>query len=343
MNIQTVTHGGISFVDVVNPGNTEMKYLRNNYDFDSLHLDDFTNKTQVSKVEVYKKYSLIVLDFPYFTKNGEQKTQNGISKTIAEKIINVPKAAIAPLPIPQFSGSEKKRRIFTSQVAFFIGKNYLVVLHDGNLTQIDEVFSQCQKTLQNRNKYMSEGAVFLAYKIIDVLVDSCFPIINDISSKIDKIDRELEKFQSKKTIEDISLTKRNLVFFQTMIKPMRPMFTQLEEGKYSELNGFMQPYWGNVLDHLIKIWERLEDNRELIEGISMSNESILSYKNNEIVKFLTVITSVAFPFVIINNLYSMNIVGLPLAQDAMIVWILFGIIFLSGTGILIYFKFRDWI
>ena len=105
----------------------------------------------------------------------------------------------------------------------------------------------------------------------------------------------------------------------------------------------MEPFWGNVLDHLQKIWERLEDSRELIEGISLSNESILSFKNNEIVRFLTVITSISFPFVIVNNLYSMNIAGLPYSQHPWIVWVLFGIIFTAGVGIIVYFKARDWI
>ena len=112
---------------------------------------------------------------------------------------------------------------------------------------------------------MGKGATFLAYKIIDALVDDCFPVINDITATIDGIDKELENKQSQKTLEEISATRRNLVVFHTMIKPILPLFKELEEGKHGELNGPMQQFWGNVLGHLQKIWDRVEDNQELIE------------------------------------------------------------------------------
>lgn len=346
MNIQTVKFGNTSFINVTSPGSLEIKYLRNNFNVSSLHLDDYINKTQVPKIEVIKDYILIVLDFPFFnlpvSQNINKAQKNG--KSPIENLLTIPQATLSHVPLPQFpSSGDKLKRIFLTQVDFFIEKDSLIVLHDGILAPIDEIFSLCQKTLHHRNKYMGNGPVFLAYNIIDALVDNSFPVINEISSSIDRIDRDLENKQSPKTIEDISITRRNIVVFHTMIKPMLPIFKLIEEGEYKQLNGKMQPYWSNIFDHLQKIWDRLEDNKELIEGIAESNESLLSFRNNEIVKFLTVITSIAFPFVIVNNLYSMNIVGLPFAQHPMIVWFLFGIIFLSGIVIISYFKFRDWV
>jgi len=349
VNIQTINHKNLSFINVTNPGELEVKHLTQNFGFDSLHLDDFINKIQTPKIEIFRNYSLIVLDFPIFNQNGAIGSSPKEPETVGNKafksLLKLPKATLSSVPVslPQFQTAEKRRRIQSSQVNFFIGKDYLVVLHDGILEPINEIFKFCQKTLAHRNELMGESPVFLAYRIIDVLVDSCFPIMNELSSNIDSIDRELENTQYQKRIEDISITRRNIVFFQTMIKPIIPLFKQLEEGKYKELNGTMQPFWGNIVDHLSKIWERLEDSRELIEGISLSNESLLSFRNNEIVKFLTIITSISFPFIIVNNLYSMNIIGLPWAQHPGIVWVLFSLIFLAGLFIIIYFKLRKWI
>jgi magnesium transporter len=81
----------------------------------------------------------------------------------------------------------------------------------------------------------------------------------------------------------------------------------------------------------------------LIQGISASHESILSNRSNELVKFLTVITSISFPFVIVNNLYSMNVKGLPYSDAPWIVPALFLIIFAGGVAIVSYFKYRDWL
>lgn len=343
MNLHTVTYNNLSFVNIHNPGELELKYLNRDYGFSKLDLEDFANKVQIPKVELFKRYSLIVLDFPVYQIPRSFSPKNGTpppSRNPLSSILSVPQEALSSFAL---QSPTKKKRVFGTQVYFFIGKEYLVVLHDNLLSPINEIFSECQKSLRNRNDYMSQGPVFLAYRLIDALVDGCFPILNELSATIERIDRQLEEKDSQDTIEDISVTRRNIVYFQTMIKPIIPIFRQLEEGRYKELNGTMRPYWSNVMDHLQKLWNRLEDGRELIEGIAISNESLLTYRTNEIVKFLTVITSVSFPFIIVNNLYSMNITGLPFAHEPYIVWVLFGIIFISGIAIILYFMLRRWL
>lgn len=352
MNIQTVIFNNLSFINVTNPGDLEIKYLKTNFDFDTLHLDDYINKTQIPKIETFKNYTLLVMDIPYYnlpldstaapnnTKLSENKNPTKPSaKTALESIMP---SSLSTM-YSYFSSGEKRKRLKTTQVYFFVGKDYLVVLHENVLMPITTIFTQCQKALKNRNEYMGQGPVFLTYRIMDALVDSCFPIMNGIAGSIDRIDQELEGKGSENTIEDITLIRRNIVLFQTVVKPMRPLFLDLESGKYNELNGTMQPYWGNVYDHLQRIWERLEDSRELIEGISDSNESLLSYRSNELVKFFTIITSISFPFIIVNNLYSMNVVGLPYAQSPWIIWLLFGLIFAGGIAVITYFKYRKWL
>jgi magnesium transporter len=325
MNVQSVNYQDLLFINVTKPTDFEMKFLKNTYDFDSLNLEDYLHSTQIPKIEHHKNYDLLVFRFPFFSENIPENSH------------------IYGTHPPASKTSTSKRRIISSYVNFFVSKEYVVVLHDGKLPQIDHIFALCQQTLHSRTEHMGRGAAFLVYKIIDALVDSCFPAINEITSTIDDIDRELEGKQSQKTLEDISTVRRNLVVFHTMIKPILPLLRELEEGKHTELDGAMQSFWGNVLDHLEKVWDRVEDNQELIEGISRSNESLLSSRNNEIVKFLTVITSIAFPFVIVNNLYSMNVVGLPFAQQQGIVLVLFGVIFVSGLTIVLYFRHRKWL
>ena len=312
MNIQTVNLDNLSFVNVVKPGELEIKYLKNNFGFSPLHLDDYINKTQSPKIEMMKDYSLIVVDFPYASQDShgnpapQQKTEDSkTAKTPIDTILNLPPAALSA--VSPFSATDKKKRIFSSQVDIFIGRDYMVVLHEDVLTPINDIFVNCQKTLQKRKEYMSEGSVFLAYRLIDILVDSCFPFINEVAASIDRIDRELQDRQMQKTLEEISITRRNIVVFQTMIKPIIPLFKQLENGDYKPLNGMMQQYWGNILDHLQKIWDRLEDSRELIEGISSSNESLLTSKTNRILSVLTIIFTYSLPATVIGTFFGMNV------------------------------------
>lgn len=342
MNIQTVTHKGVSFVNVINPGLLEVKYLRTNFEFDILHLDDYINKTQVPKIETAKNYNLIVLDFPYFnpdlpSANGEQTKNN----SLLAKILHPPSVPLPSIPIG-LTPVEKKRRIFSSQVDFFIGKDYLIILHDGSLTSINDIFSRCQAKLKSREEFMAEGPVFLAYRIIDALVDACFVVINELTTAIDKIDRELEDRSSESTIEDISVTRRNIVVFQTMIKPIIPLFKQLEEGVHKELDGSMQSFWSNVLDHAQKIWDRLEDTRELIEGISASNESYLTSRTNEIIKVLTLFSAVILPLTLLASIYGMNIEGLPLAGESSSLILISIVMFGIATFLFLFFKAKRW-
>lgn len=324
MNIQTVSFQGLSFVNVFNPTDFEIKYLKNTYYFNPLNLEDYMHRTQIPKIENHKKYNLIVLRFPLFIENVPHDLhQYGV-----------------PL-LPALYNHVKKRRLISSYVNIFVSKEYIVVLHSGSLPQINRIFSLCQKTLHNRTEYMGKGAVFLAYKIIDALVDDCFPVINEITATIDKIDKELEDKQSQKTLEDISTTRRNLVVFHTMIRPILPLFANLEEGRHKELNDTMQPFWGNILDHLRKIMDRVEDNQELIEGISKSNESLLSSRSNQIIKVLTIFSAVILPLTLIASIFGMN-VELPFATDPLIFWKLMAIMAIGGLIMLAVLRFKRW-
>lgn len=333
MNVQTVNFQGLSFLSVAKPTDFEIKFLKNTYYFNSLNLEDYMHKAQIPKIETHKKYSLFVLRFPFFSEN--------ILETAHQYGVHLPH-------LPIFS-HVKNRRLTSSYVNFFVSKEYVVALHDG-LPQIDRLFSLCQKTLHSRTEYMSKGAIFLVYKIIDALVDNCFPVINELTATIDRIDKNLEHKHSQKILEDISATRRDLVVFHTMIKPILPLFNELQEGKYKDLNGTMQPFWGNILDHLRKIMDRVEDNQELIEGISESSEFLLRSKTNQIMATLTIMFTLTIPATVLGTFYGMNILLPGGTTDGS--WNFFGpyttfiiIIILSAIPILLmllYFRYKKW-
>lgn len=323
MNVQTVSFQKLSFINVTKPTDFEIKYLKNTYFFNPLDLEDYAYRTQIPKIESHKEYDLIVLRFPLFSENVPQNLhQYGVH-------------------FPAFYPRSKKRRLISSYVNFFISKEYVVILHDGTLLQINKVFALCQKNLHNRTEYMGRGAAYLAYKIINALTDDCFPVVNELTSTIDEIDKELEDKQTRKTLESISATRRNLVVLHTLIKPILPLFSELENGKHERLNGLMQPYWGNTLDHLQKIMDRVEDNRELIEGISESNESILTARTNDVVKILTMLTVLPLPPIIIASLYGMNI-ELPFAEYKYVFYVIMAVTVILCSFMLIVFRLWRW-
>lgn len=348
MNIRTVSFNGFTFVDVHNPQEFELKFLKHNYNFDQIHLDDFTQKQQITKIEIEKNYILVSLDFPHLEKPGETKKINGSNGNghQHEKKHHTFTYALSttPVSIPLLISQSKKKRIRTGHVAFFIKEKYLVILHDERTPQIDEVFAECQQTLKKREEFMGLGPQYLFYRIADILVDSSLQVINDITSTIDKIDKHvIEDNPAEKIVEDISATRRNIVVFQTMVKPSMNIFSDLEHHKYPQMDVSLTSSWSNIKDHLQRIWYRLEDSKELIEGIATSYESLLTAKTNEIVKVLTMFTAILLPLTLLASIYGMNIVGLPHADKPYVLTSLVLIMLIMAIGMVIVFKLKKWL
>lgn len=348
MNIQTVTHNNLSFLNVHDLQELELKHLRQEFNFDQHHLDDFIQNQQVPKIEVTDEYTVIVLDFPFIddpsgkVKKAEEKQEDKSKEEKKSALSHVPTPSV---PLPHFTlGQLKKKRLRVGHVMFFIGKDYLVVLHDDRTPLIDGIFEECQSTLKKREDMMANGSQQLFYSIVDLLVDESILVANEISKTIDTIDKHLlEGSNAEKVVEDISITRRNIVVFQTMIKPALTMFSEIENGKYETLNRALAASWGNIRDHLQRIWYRLEDNRELIEGIAISHESLLTARTNEIVKVLTMFTAILLPLTLVASIYGMNIVGLPYAQQQDALLIVGLIMLILALGMILVFKVKNWL
>src|SRR5256885_14663523 len=125
MNIPTVTHKGLSFINLSKPTASQMEFLNKNFGFSMLNLEDYLYKTQIPKIETYKDYSLVVMDVPYITQPGKGKKEPG-----SAKFPFLPNILTNRVPLPVFPKTPRKKGIRVGEVDFFLGKDYLVVLHD---------------------------------------------------------------------------------------------------------------------------------------------------------------------------------------------------------------------
>lgn len=342
MNINSITHKNLSFVDIHHPKETEIKHLRKEYGFSQIHLDDYLSGQQVPKIEPVKKYILTVLDFPYVetgsTNGGGEKRQfHGVTTAITD-IITMP----LTLPRLLFAHAEKKR-IRTGHVNFFLGKDFVVVLHDESTPQIDDIFIKCQRKLSYREKYLANGPFYLFYSIVDSLVDRTFMLMNEVANSIDEIDLHLlQDYPPIRIVEEISTTRRNLVLFKSMLSPAMRIFSELENEKYKDFGEVDIAWWTSLSDHLKKIIYRLQGSSELLEGIGKSHESLLTARTNEIVKVLTMFTAIILPLTFITGLYGMNIAGLPGAENPRILLELALIMAGIAAALGIVFRIRRW-
>ena len=166
-------------------------------------------------------------------------------------------------------------------------------------------------------------------------------VVEKVDRDVDECGKALFSKHSEKIIEKISITRKNVILLNTMFKPQMILFSKLQNGTIKGFAGNMLDYWGNILDYYQKIWDMLEDDGELIKGYSTTFDSMLVNKTNEVIKILTLVSSILLPLTFIASIYGMNI-KLPMQDHP------YSFFFVSGSmlGIailmIIYFRTKRW-
>ena len=302
--IRQITHGNITWVDILHPGEAEIEWLRQNYNFHPLHLDDTLSKTQRSKIDDRDDYTFMVMHFPVYS-----------------KLVRVTTA---------------------SEVDIFVGANYVITAHLGSLKPLTRLFSQCVEDPAFREAAMGRSTGYLFYQIVDKLVDYCFPILNKIDLNIEQVEDDIFEDRVRRNILEISLIRRDVIAFRRVIKPLVPVIASLERKHRPVFGEDMEEYFGDLADHLSKIWDTLEDFKEVIEGLSDTINSLTSNRINEIIKVLTLISVILLPLTLISGIFGMNI-DLPADENPYAFEIVLGIMFLVILAMVAVFRWRKWI
>ena len=146
----------------------------------------------------------------------------------------------------------------------------------------------------------------------------------------------------RQTIYEISIIRRDVIAFRRIIKPLIPVIGSLERKQRPFLHEDMQEYFGDISDHLSKIWDTLEDFKEVIEGLSDTMNSLTNNRTNDIIKVLTIISVFLLPLTVISGIYGMN-VNLPIQQHDLAFEIIIGFMILVVATMFAFFKWKKWI
>lgn len=305
LNIESVAWGELTWVNIEAPTKEETDYLAEHYSFHPLALDDCLSRIQRPKIDVYDDYLFLVFHFPVFSPEARVTTP--------------------------------------SQVSVFIGDSYLITLHKGDLKPLVKLFNQCQTDEEIKKEHFSQGSAYLLYRIIDRLVDYCFPILNKIGGNIERTEDNI--FASKvvpRAIEDLSTLRRDVISFRRIIWPMRAVIGSMEPKirRFAKMD--MEVYFGDMVDHVDKIWDVLDEYKEIIEGLNDTHDSLATNRTNEVVRMLTVIATILLPLTVIASIYGMN-VPLPFQNSGSAFALVFVIWAVVVVGMLYFFRRHRWI
>jgi len=304
LNIESVTWGELTWINIEAPTKQETDYLAENYPFHPLDLDDCLSRIQRPKIDKYDEYLFLVFHFPVFSPEARVTTP--------------------------------------SQVSVFIGQNYLITLHKGDLKPLVKLFNQCQTDEEIKQEHFSQGSGYLLYRIVDRLVDYCFPILNKIGGNIEAVEDAIFSVKVRGTVRGISTLRRDVISFRRIIWPMRAVIGSLEPNirRFSKMD--MEVYFGDTVDHLDKIWDALDEYKEIIEGLNDTYDSLATNRTNEVMRMLTVIATILLPLTVIASVYGMN-VPLPFQESHYSFVIVFFVWAVVVAGMLYFFRRHHWI
>ncbi len=300
--IETIKMGRLKWHHLLNPNEDDFTFLREKFHFHPLDIEDCRSINQRPKIDIYDDYYFLILHYPNFDK------QNLFIKTKEEKI--------------------------------FWGEDYIITI-EKNPWIVGQLFTDYKKKEEDDEEIDIGTSDTLLYRILEKLMSESLYLLRKVGLDLELINRELFGTKQVKIIERISVTRKNIILTNTIFKPQLRMFHKFETGQVSGFADNMEDYWGNILDYYQKMWDMTEDYEELIEGLSKTFDSMQTNKTNEIMKILTLISSIILPLTFITSLYGMN-VFLPMADSKTSFWILLIGMVLLSVGMIFYFKKRRW-
>ena len=305
MTTRIIEHHAVSWIDIIHPSAEDVAALHARFPgFHPLNLEDIVSPIERPKLDQDDDYLFLVLHFPLWDARDE-------------------------LSRP-------------SEVDFFLGHDYVVTVHNGALKPLVAAFERCGANDDARSELLGSGANHLLHALIDQLVDYIFPILNKVDRRVHAIEDALFESNAKRVIQEIAFVRRDIISLRRIIRGQIPIILQLETCDHPILHEHMEEYFGDIVDHLFKLRDIAEENFEVINSFADTADTLASYRINEVMRILTVISVIMLPLTLISSIYGMNI-ALPLADDPRAFLLAAAVMISIALLMLLYFRRRHWL
>ena len=231
------------------------------------------------------------------------------------------------------------QRLNAAELDFFIGPGYLVTLPTVELLPVTRLFRRCEEDESFREQLFSKGSGRLLYEVLDDLFDYCFPILDKIGHKLDSLEDDVFEGRSEEVVRDISNVKQEIISYRKIIKPERSTLRVLERYVERFLPEELDMYFDDVVDAAERIWDILDNYKEVVEALEDTNESVISHRQNDVLRLLTVFSVILLPLTLITGIFGMN-VKFPGFDTAWAFWTVVLGMFTTLVGVLAFFRYK---
>ncbi|WP_314270415.1 magnesium/cobalt transporter CorA [Capnocytophaga sputigena] len=235
----------------------------------------------------------------------------------------------------------KDEQLISEHLALVLGKNYLITFQE---SEGEDVFEPVRKRLQNTDSSLRKRpADYLLFGLLDAIVDNYFVILDKVSDKIETIEDEIITHPREDMISEIQLLKKSAIFLQKSIMPSREVVNKIEKNPHHLIDTDTKHYFRDLHDHTIQIVETLSTYRDILWGLTDTYMGAMSNKMNNIMRLLTLISTIFIPLTFIVGVYGMNFKYMPELE----LWWAYPLVWLVIIGIsvamIFYFKRKKWL
>jgi len=304
--VAELSAAGLTWVNAVAADLSTAQSLAERFGWHPLDVEDIVSKRQRPKVDDYEDdgYLFAVLHFPVY------------DKTI--------------------------QRLNAAELDVFIGHDYLVTLPTRELLPVTRLFARCDADEAYREQLFAKGSGRLLYEVLDDLFDYCFPILDKIGHKLDRIEDDMFEGAAEDVVRDISNVKQEIISYRKVIKPERSTLRVLERRVARFLPEELELYFDDINDAVERIWDQLDNYKEVVEALESTNESVISHRQNNVLRLLTIISVTMLPLTLMTGIFGMNVIY-PGEATRVAFWVILAALLATLIGMIGFFRWKRWL
>lgn len=274
--MRRLQHENVTWIDFAAPIQDDIVYLHENFNIHPLIIEEIVTPTYQPRVLQYDNCLFFSLHIPLF--------------------------------------DVRERTTFSGELDIILTGTHLITAHRHSIYQIEKLFTDLEGSVGKRRLYLEGMPAQLVYRLMEILLNSCFPRLKHITQRLENIEHEVFAGKERAMVQEISIVKRDILNFRRALKPQRSIIESLIALDHPFLPRQLKPYFQDLVGTNIRVWNMLESSKETIEALEETNNSLLSNKLNQTMKVLTIFNAILLPLTVYSNVMSMN-THLPLMNN----------------------------
>ncbi len=301
--MKILKHKTITWIDFENPGQDDIIYLQENFNIHPLAIEELVTPTYQPKVVQYDGCLFLSIHIPLF--------------------------------------DVEHRTTYPGELDIILTNDHLITSHKQSIYQLSTFLDELIKSEGKRRLHLEDSPAHLLHRLVEILLNSCFPKLNHIAEKLDFIESQVFAEKEKEMVFEISVLKRDILNFRRTLKPQRSIFESILQKDHPFIPTETKIYFQDLIGTNIRLWNLLESQKETIEALEATNNSLLSNKLDLTMKVLTIFSAVMLPMTAYSNMLAMS-AQIPFANVPYAFWIHVVIMLLISLITITIFRWKKW-